>query len=72
MIDEAPEGVPPNDLPPQPPVFAPDYAPEEISEIGKNLRQAADLPKRPTASSPTSRRPAGGGRQRPPAAGPTM
>src|SRR5687768_3088536 len=29
VIDEAPEGVLPRDLPPQPAVFAPDYAPEE-------------------------------------------
>jgi len=48
VIDEAPEGFPANDLPPQPAVFAPDYAPEEISEIAKKLRQAADLPKQPT------------------------
>ncbi len=31
--DEMPEGFPPTDLPPQPAVFAPDYAPEEIGEI---------------------------------------
>ena len=46
--DSAPEGVPPNDLPPQPDVFAPDYAPDEISEIAARLRQAAGLPKEPT------------------------
>ena len=28
VVGEAPEGVPPCDLPPQPSVFAPDYAPE--------------------------------------------
>src|SRR3954465_12237388 len=32
VVDEAPQGVPPHDLPAQPAVFAPDYAPEEISE----------------------------------------
>jgi Mn-containing catalase len=48
VIDEAPEGVPANDLPAQPAVFAPDYAPEEISEIAEKLRKAADLPKQPT------------------------
>ncbi len=37
-----------NDLPPQPAVFAPDYAPEDISEIAKKLREAADLPNQPT------------------------
>ena len=35
-----PEGAAPNDLPPQPAVFAPDYAPEEIAEIAKKLRAA--------------------------------
>jgi Mn-containing catalase len=40
--------VPPRDLPPQPAVFAPDYAPEEISEIAARLRQRAGLPKEPT------------------------
>ncbi|HSJ94719.1 MAG TPA: manganese catalase family protein, partial [Gaiellaceae bacterium] len=48
VIEEAPEGVPPRDLPPQPAVFAPDYAPEEIAEIAAKLRQAAGLPKEPT------------------------
>jgi Mn-containing catalase len=48
VVDEAPEGVPPNDLPPQPAVFAPDYAPEEIAQIATKLRQAAGLPKEPT------------------------
>src|ERR687895_2983566 len=45
VFDEAPEGVPPRDLPPQPAVFAPDYAPEEIAEIAAKLRQRAGLPK---------------------------
>jgi Mn-containing catalase len=35
-----PEGAEPNDLPPQPAVFAPDYAPEEIAEIAKKLKAA--------------------------------
>jgi Mn-containing catalase len=48
VIDEAPEGAPPNDLPPQPAVFAPDYAPEEIAEIAAKLRDRAGLPASPT------------------------
>jgi Mn-containing catalase len=48
VIDEAPEGVLPRDLPPQPAVFAPDYLPEEIGEIATKLRQRAGLPKEPT------------------------
>jgi Mn-containing catalase len=48
VVDEAPEGVPPRDLPPQPAVFAPDYAPEEIAEIAAKLRQQAGLPKEAT------------------------
>src|SRR5215204_5338113 len=43
-----PEGAPPVDLPPQPAVFAPDYAPEEIAEIAQRLRQQAGLPEEPT------------------------
>jgi Mn-containing catalase len=46
--DEMPEGVPPRDLPPQPAVFAPDYAPEDIAEVAARLREAAGLPKEPT------------------------
>jgi Mn-containing catalase len=42
-----PEGALPVDLPPQPAVFAPDYAPEEISEIAQKLRKAAGLPDEP-------------------------
>jgi Mn-containing catalase len=53
VFEEAPGGVPPRDLPPQPAVFAPDSAPEEISEIAAKLRQKAGLPKEPTGSSPT-------------------
>jgi len=48
VADEAPEGFPPHDLPSQPDVFAPDYAPEEIAEIAKRLRKAAGLPDEPT------------------------
>jgi Mn-containing catalase len=43
-----PEGAPWHDLPPQPAVFAPDYAPEEIAEIAQRLRKAAGLPDEPT------------------------
>jgi Mn-containing catalase len=46
--NEAPEGVPPFDLPPQEGVFAPDYAPEEISEIARRLRSQAGLSDEPT------------------------
>jgi Mn-containing catalase len=48
VVDEAPEGAPWNDLPPEPDVFAPDYAPEEISEIAQKLRKAAGLPDKVT------------------------
>src|SRR3954449_9585241 len=41
VIDEAPEGVPPRDLPPQPAVFAPDFASEGIAEIAAKLRKRA-------------------------------
>jgi manganese catalase len=47
VIDEPPEGALPNDMPSQPAVFAPDYAPEEISEIAQKLRKAAGLPDEP-------------------------
>ncbi len=48
VIDEAPEGAPAHDLPAQPAVFAPDYAPEEIAAIAERLRTQAGLPKAPT------------------------
>jgi len=48
VIDEAPEGVPPRDLPPQPAVFAPDYAPEDVAEIGRKLRERAGLSREAT------------------------
>src|SRR4051812_46177110 len=44
-----PEGALPQDLPAHPTVFAPDYAPEEIAEIARKLRQAVGLPQEPTA-----------------------
>ena len=43
-----PVGAPAHDLPPQPAVFAPDYAPEEIAQIAQKLRKQAGLPKEPT------------------------
>jgi Mn-containing catalase len=46
--DAIPEGAPWRDLPPQPAVFAPDYAPEEIAEIAQRLRNMAGLPDRPS------------------------
>jgi manganese catalase len=43
-----PVGAAAHDLPPQPVVFAPDYEPEEISEIAQQLRKQAGLPDEPT------------------------
>jgi Mn-containing catalase len=48
VVDDPPEGVPAYDLPAQPAVFAPDYAPEEIAQIAEKLRKQAGLPKEPT------------------------
>jgi len=50
MIAEepSPEGAAAHDLPPQPDVFAPSYAPEEIVEIARKLRKKAGLPDEPT------------------------
>ena len=48
VVDEPPEGVPAYDLPAQPAVFAPDYAPEEIAAIAEKLRKQAGLSKEPT------------------------
>jgi Mn-containing catalase len=48
VIEEAPDGELANDLPAQPAVFAPDYAPEEIAEIARRLRKQAGLPDKPT------------------------
>ena len=57
-MDEAPEGVPAYDLPSQPAVFAPDYAPEEIAEIAEKLRVKAGLSKSPTGEVADGRNPA--------------
>jgi Mn-containing catalase len=43
VVDGPPEGAAPSELPPQPAVFAPDYAPEEIREIAGKLKQAAGV-----------------------------
>src|SRR6201747_593211 len=48
VVDHAPEGFAPVDLPPETDVFAPDYAPEEIAQIAQKLREAAGLPKTAT------------------------
>jgi Mn-containing catalase len=48
VVDGFPEGAPAHDLPAQEGVFAPSYAPEEISEIAQKLRKAAGLPDEPT------------------------
>ena len=48
VFDDPPEGSAPHDLPAQPAVFAPDYAPEEIAEIAERLRTQAGLSKEPT------------------------
>ena len=45
--DGIPVGSPPVDLPAQPDVFAPSYAPEEIREIAQKLRKQAGLPDEP-------------------------
>jgi len=58
VVDEAPEGVPAHDLPSQPAVFAPDYAPEEIAEIAEKLRVKAGLSKSPTGEVANGRSPA--------------
>src|SRR5689334_9334540 len=46
--DESPAGFPAHDLPSEPSVFAPDYAPEEIAAIAEKLRVQAGLPKQPS------------------------
>ena len=48
VVQGPPEGAPPNDLPPQPAVFAPDHAPEEIKETAAKLREMAGVPKKPS------------------------
>jgi Mn-containing catalase len=47
VVDEPPEGVPPRDMPAEPDVFAPDYAPDEIKEIARKLRNKAGMPDEP-------------------------
>jgi Mn-containing catalase len=59
VVEEPPEGAPPNDLPSQPAVFAPDYAPEEISQIAEKLRKQAGLSKEPTGEVANGARSAG-------------
>jgi len=49
-----PEGALAHDLPPQPDVFAPDYAPEDMAQIVQRLRDAAGLPKEPTGQVATN------------------
>jgi Mn-containing catalase len=61
VIEEPPEGVPAHDLPDEPSVFAPDYAPEEIAEIAQRLREQAGLPEIPTGEVAST--PDGGGRR---------
>src|SRR5689334_3046702 len=48
--EPAPDGAPAHDLPPQPAVFAPSFAPEEIVEIANKLRDKAGLPKQPAGN----------------------
>jgi Mn-containing catalase len=48
VVDGPPEGAAPNDLPPQPKAFVPDFHPEEIAEIAQMLRESAGLPKEPS------------------------
>jgi hypothetical protein len=49
VVEDAPEGALPNDLPPQTAVFAPGYQPKEI-EIAARLRSSAGLPEQPTGT----------------------
>jgi Mn-containing catalase len=49
VVDHAPEGHLPQDMPPQEAVFAPDYATEEVAEIAQKLRKQAGLPDQVTA-----------------------
>ncbi len=43
VADEAPEGFPWPEAPPETDVFAPDYAPDDIAEIAQKLRKEAGL-----------------------------
>jgi Mn-containing catalase len=49
VVDHAPEGHLPQDMPPQEAVFAPDYSTEEVAEIAQKLRKQAGLPDQVTA-----------------------
>ena len=51
--------MPAFDLPSQPAVFAPDYAPEEIAEIAAKLRSKAGLPKTATGEVANGKKTAG-------------
>ena len=55
MVDEAPDGFAPRDLPAQPAVFAPDFAPEEIAVIAARLRKQAGLSANPTRGASTEK-----------------
>lgn len=57
VVDEAPEGVLPRDLPPQTAVFAPDVDPAWVAEIAAGLRQKAGLSKEPTGEVANGARP---------------
>ncbi len=54
--DGPPEGVPPQDLPAQPAVFAPGYSVEEVAEIAQRLRKEAGLPDEPEAEIATPKK----------------
>jgi Mn-containing catalase len=56
VVEEAPEGALPHDLPSQPAVFSPDYAPDEIAEIARKLRTQAGLSKETTGKVASSAR----------------
>ena len=65
MIDEAPEGELPRDLPAQPAVFAPDVDPGWVAEIAVELRKKAGLPKEPSGAVANGPRGASAGRRTP-------
>ena len=60
VVDEAPAGELPRDLPAEPSVFAPDVDPGWVAEVAATLRQKAGLPKQPTGevARGTTRKPA--------------
>ena len=70
--DNSPAGFPAHDLPSQPSVFAPDYAPEEIAEIAEKLRVKAGLSKQPSGEvanggrRPRAKQPAAAAQRNPP------